>query len=121
VPDFVSDLHRLSAELAHRTPELRVLESYLMTRGLETEVYPAGHPVERGWISSFFGERVDPITGRLATHSGLDFAGRAGSDVIAVATGVVMWSGARPGYATASRSTTATATRPCTRTTAGTS
>lgn len=98
VPDFISDLQRLSAELQDRAPKLRVLEGRLMIKQLATKVYPSGRPVKRGWISSFFGERVDPFTGHLAMHPGIDFAGRPGSDVIAVAAGVVVFSGRRTGY-----------------------
>ena len=59
---------------------------------------PAGRPIPTGWLSSYFGNRTDPMTGRKAFHSGMDFAGRPGSDIIAVASGVVVWSGRRHGY-----------------------
>ena len=49
-------------------------------------------------MSSPFGKRVDPISGKNAWHSGVDFAGRDGSDVIAVASGVVTFAGERSGY-----------------------
>jgi murein DD-endopeptidase MepM/ murein hydrolase activator NlpD len=49
-------------------------------------------------MSSGFGRRVDPITGRMAWHAGADFAGKPGSDVIAVASGVVTFAGERNGY-----------------------
>jgi murein DD-endopeptidase MepM/ murein hydrolase activator NlpD len=51
-----------------------------------------------GWISSYFGHRADPFTGRSAFHRGLDFAGPAGSEVVAVASGVVTYSRERFGY-----------------------
>jgi len=57
-----------------------------------------GSPVTAGYVSSQFGSRTDPFTGRLAFHKGVDFAGRAGADVVAVASGVVIWSGPRFGY-----------------------
>jgi len=49
-------------------------------------------------MSSPYGERVDPISGQKAWHKGMDFAGKAGSDVIAVASGVVTYAGKRYGY-----------------------
>jgi murein DD-endopeptidase MepM/ murein hydrolase activator NlpD len=54
--------------------------------------------VTSGYISSRFGTRNDPFTGRRAFHKGIDFAGRAGADVVVVASGVVTWSGDRYGY-----------------------
>ena len=44
--------------------------------------------------------RIDPISGERAWHDGADFAGREGSDILAVASGVVSWSGYRSGYGT---------------------
>lgn len=55
-------------------------------------------PVAGGWVSSRFGQRVDPFTGRLAIHRGLDFAGLDNSAILAVAPGVVTWSGRQRGY-----------------------
>jgi murein DD-endopeptidase MepM/ murein hydrolase activator NlpD len=52
----------------------------------------------QGWISSYFGQRPDPFTGRNAFHRGLDFAGPAGSQVVSVASGVVTFSKDRFGY-----------------------
>jgi murein DD-endopeptidase MepM/ murein hydrolase activator NlpD len=49
-------------------------------------------------MSSHFGRRVDPFTGRIATHEGVDFAGKLGSEIIAVGSGVVTWSSERYGY-----------------------
>ena len=46
-----------------------------------------------------YGNRIDPITGERAWHAGIDFAGRDGSDVFAVASGVVSWRH-RSGYGT---------------------
>lgn len=98
VPDFVSALNELSAELDDRGRQLSVLESLIMNRNLRAEVMPAGRPVKHGWLSSYFGMRTDPFTGRRAFHSGMDFAGKMGSDVIAVAAGVVTYAGKRSGY-----------------------
>ncbi|MEJ2391814.1 MAG: M23 family metallopeptidase [Gammaproteobacteria bacterium] len=98
VPDFVAALNELSAELDDRGRQLSVLESLIMNRNLRAEVMPAGRPVKHGWLSSYFGMRTDPFTGRLAFHPGMDFAGKMGSDVIAVAAGVVTYAGKRSGY-----------------------
>lgn len=98
VEDFVARMDRLSQQLQDRTQQLAVLEEMLINRNLQDEVFPTGRPIKSGWISSRFGQRTDPFTGKLEHHDGMDFAGRAGSDVIAVASGVVTWAGDRWGY-----------------------
>ncbi len=47
----------------------------------------------KGWISSSFGYRESPFTGRREFHRGLDIATRAGSPIIAPADGLVTFSG----------------------------
>jgi len=47
----------------------------------------------RGWITSSFGQRISPFTGRLQMHEGLDIAARPGTPVKASAEGVVIYSG----------------------------
>ncbi len=96
--DFLGGLDLLSVQLGDREQQLAVLESLILNRNLDREVYPAGRPVKAGWISSFYGTRRDPFTGKKARHDGVDFAGREGAPVVAVAAGVVSWSADRYGY-----------------------
>jgi murein DD-endopeptidase MepM/ murein hydrolase activator NlpD len=98
VPSFVEQLNSLSQQLDDRGEQLVLLETMLMNRNLQAEVRPAGMPVMSGWTSSGFGMRTDPFTGRPEHHKGMDFAGKPGSDIIAVGAGVVTWSGERFGY-----------------------
>ncbi|MDV3237496.1 MAG: M23 family metallopeptidase [Gammaproteobacteria bacterium] len=97
-PDFMRELDALSAQLDDREQQLIILEDLLLSRTLKEQGYPAGRPVTSGWLSSYFGKRTDPFTGRPALHAGVDFAGKLGSDIVAVAAGVVIWSGKRHGY-----------------------
>jgi murein DD-endopeptidase MepM/ murein hydrolase activator NlpD len=69
-----------------------------MNQQLVARVSPQGSPVEGGWMSSYYGRRTDPFTGKPANHKGVDFAGKAGASVFAVADGVVTWSSKRYGY-----------------------
>lgn len=98
VSRIVTALDTLSVQLQDRQRQLNVLEDFLLNRKLRDEVHPEGRPVTAGYISSSFGNRTDPFTGRAAFHKGVDFAGREGADVVAVASGVVIWSGDRYGY-----------------------
>jgi murein DD-endopeptidase MepM/ murein hydrolase activator NlpD len=94
----VGALDVLDDHLADRDRQLTVLEDLLLNRKLRDEVRPEGRPVTSGYVSSQFGSRTDPFTGRRAFHKGVDFAGREGAEVVAVASGVVIWSGERYGY-----------------------
>jgi murein DD-endopeptidase MepM/ murein hydrolase activator NlpD len=96
--EVLAMLESLDAEMNDREQKLSVLESLLMSRSLSERVMPAGRPIDEGWLSSRFGKRNDPFTGKQEFHKGLDFAGKKGSDVIAVGDGVVSWSGKRYGY-----------------------
>jgi len=98
VPDFVQSLETLTRQVDDRSAQLGLLETMLMNRNLEDEVSPAGRPIKRGWISSYYGMRTDPFTGRREHHKGMDLAGKEGSDVISVGAGVVTWAGDRYGY-----------------------
>jgi murein DD-endopeptidase MepM/ murein hydrolase activator NlpD len=88
----------LGQELGYREYQLFVLEEVLRSRILHKEVHPAGRPVKKGWISSYYGYRTSPFDGRRVFHKGLDIAGKQGSHIIAVAGGVVTWADKRWGY-----------------------
>ena len=90
----------LDAVFARREAQFDILAGLLSAEQLRAEATPAGRPIRSGWQSSAYGARIDPITGERAWHEGADFAGRAGSDILAVASGVVSWSGYRSGYGT---------------------
>ena len=98
VPDVVEAMQSLDNQLNNREAQLGVLESVLAKQNLNERVYPQGRPVNSGWISSYFGKRTDPFTGKPANHTGIDFAGKMGAEVVAVADGVVTWSANRYGY-----------------------
>lgn len=98
VPEVLADMQNLDSQLNDREAQLGVLESMLMDQNLSDRVYPQGRPVKSGWMSSYFGRRTDPFTGKPATHQGVDFAGKEGAEVVAVAAGVVTWSSSRYGF-----------------------
>jgi len=98
VPDFMQQLEGLSRQLDSREEQLGVLESLMMNRKLQQAVRPSGRPISKGWTSSYYGMRNDPFTGKREHHKGVDFAGKEGSNVISVASGVITWASDRYGY-----------------------
>lgn len=97
-PDFIDVIDQLVERIDNREQQLGILETLLANRKIQDDVFLAGRPITKGWMSSRFGRRTDPFTGRVAMHEGVDFAGKEGSSVIAVASGVVTWASERTGY-----------------------
>lgn len=95
VDDRVQDL---ANQISDRERQLAVLEKLMMNRNVQDRVHPQGRPITGGWVSSGYGSRNDPFSGRRAWHGGIDFAARPGTGVHAVAAGVVTWSSERYGY-----------------------
>jgi len=98
VPDFLTQLKELSLQLDSRSEQLSVLETMMMSSKLQKEVFPKGRPISKGWMSSYYGMRTDPFSGKREHHKGVDFAGKEGSHVNTVAAGVVTWAAERYGY-----------------------
>lgn len=92
------DIDAFSELLQNQQLKFHSLESLLMGRELDRETTPKGWPVSKGWISSAYGTRTDPFTGKQARHAGVDFVGKRGDVVLAVADGVIVWAANRGGY-----------------------
>jgi murein DD-endopeptidase MepM/ murein hydrolase activator NlpD len=78
--------------------QLSVLEMLLFNRELDRNAVPSRSPVAASYVTSGFGRRADPFGGGAAWHKGIDFSANTGDTVMAVADGVVSYSGARSGY-----------------------
>lgn len=97
-PKFIDIVNQLADQINDREQQLDTLEALMTERSVQDDVFVAGRPVLKGWMSSRYGRRTDPFTGKVAWHNGVDFAGKLGSEIIAVASGVVVESGERNGY-----------------------
>jgi murein DD-endopeptidase MepM/ murein hydrolase activator NlpD len=49
----------------------------------------------KGWLTSRYGYRISPFTGKRQFHAGLDIAGAEGTDIVAPARGKVVFAGKR--------------------------
>ncbi|MBU0838411.1 MAG: M23 family metallopeptidase [Gammaproteobacteria bacterium] len=104
--DLQVDAERLGlADLQHSETSARCMR--VMLDGLMQQVaernaalmaIPSRRPVGEARLGSAFGNRVDPFRKKLAFHSGVDFALRSGSDVVAAAGGRVRFAGYRGAY-----------------------
>jgi len=101
-PLSVDELQATLAELdrltAQRTDLLTVVESRLFDQKMRSMMVPTQRPVADGNLGSNFGWRIDPITGRSALHTGLDFQADVGKPILAAAGGVVVAQEFHPAY-----------------------
>ncbi len=91
-------LDQLDEQFKASGEQLSVLESLLFNRQLDMNAVPSRAPINNSYITSGFGGRADPILGGRQNHKGIDFDARTGDPVLAVADGVVSYSGSRSGY-----------------------
>ena len=93
IPALEGELFALSTALDDREVQLDILSELIQGEQVKSDATPSGRPILSGWLSSRYGTRIDPFSGKKAWHEGVDFAGKAGSNIVAVASGVVSWSG----------------------------
>lgn len=97
---LLKNIENIESHLIKKEKQLTHLEIALNNRHLVDELYISGRPVlgKGSWLSSLYGTRKDPFTGKLRRHKGVDIAGPVGMPLIASAAGVVTESGKRGGY-----------------------
>lgn len=98
LPDLQASLSRIERQIEDREQQLDVLDELFVSQKIQKDLFIAGRPINKGWMSSRYGYRSDPFTGKRAWHAGVDFAGKDESDIVSVAAGVVTWSSDRYGY-----------------------
>ncbi|WP_448212895.1 M23 family metallopeptidase [Colwellia sp. MEBiC06753] len=96
--DLLLDIDLLEQNLGQKEKQLKILESLTLGHHIQSSSYLSGRPIEKGWLSSYYGVRKDPFNGQPAMHKGVDFAGKEDAPIIATASGVVSWAGERYGY-----------------------
>ncbi|WP_353399157.1 M23 family metallopeptidase [Hydrogenophaga sp. 5NK40-0174] len=96
--EFGHAMDSLDEESAQRLDWLTYVESRLFEQQLQSYLVPTQEPVEGARIGSPFGYRIDPINGRKALHTGLDFPADTGTPILAAAGGVVVVEQRHPAY-----------------------
>ena len=96
--DLRGGMDKLGAQLVSSGKQLSVLESLLFNRELDRSATPSRMPILNTYITSGYGGRADPFGGGRGFHKGIDFHASKGDPVLAVADGVVSFSGQRSGY-----------------------
>jgi len=91
----LSEMDRLADQ---RTDLMTVIESRLFEQKIKKMMVPTQLPVQTGNLGSYFGWRIDPITGQSALHTGLDFSAETGTSIYSAAGGVVVTQEFHPQY-----------------------
>jgi murein DD-endopeptidase MepM/ murein hydrolase activator NlpD len=97
IEQMKADLDRLSMEARLEHGSLQRLEGLLEGKREQLASTPSILPT-RGWLSSAFGHRISPFTGRVQMHEGIDLSNAVGTPIIAPAGGLVVQVGREYGY-----------------------
>jgi murein DD-endopeptidase MepM/ murein hydrolase activator NlpD len=90
-------LDRFKTEVSIQERSFQELVEYLEDQKSLLASTPSIWPV-KGWLTSTFGYRSSPFTGRREMHKGLDIATRSGTPIIAPADGLVVFAGREGGF-----------------------
>lgn len=95
---LTDSIDKVSEQLEKREKQLLILEDLLLYDIVASDIKPIGKPIIKGWLSSYYGMRTHPISGKNEMHKGIDFAGKFGDPVVSVARGIVSFVGKKYGY-----------------------
>jgi len=92
------DISAIESQLQQIQSSSLALQDWYQFRGQERSFQLAGPVVMQGRLSSGFGPRTSPSTGKSRMHKGVDFSGQRGEPILALADGVVSFSGSVHAY-----------------------
>ncbi|MEK7702337.1 MAG: M23 family metallopeptidase [Nitrospirota bacterium] len=94
VPEVTHSIEKevlfLRKQVKEEEKSLLELMKAISAAKLRWDATPSVWPVKEGWVTSNFGKRISPFTGKLAMHNGLDIASQRGTSVFAPALGTVI-------------------------------
>jgi murein DD-endopeptidase MepM/ murein hydrolase activator NlpD len=100
--DYESELktvQRINADIAASKRVLKNFKKFLEARDEIIQKIPNNWPIiGGGFLTSTFGTRRSPFTGKWAMHQGVDVSWWPGAPVRATADGVVVFAGMKGGY-----------------------
>ncbi len=92
------NLFNLEDSFSKQQENFTILAKLLNEQDIQHNSTPHIMPLDQGWISSYYGKRIDPFTGQQANHPGMDYSGAYRSKIVAAADGIVVWAGKRSSY-----------------------
>ena len=88
VDKIQQQINKLQVEIELRRQSQEGVRNLLNDQVSLSRSTPQGWPT-KGWLTSYFGMRKSPFTGKRVMHAGLDIAANVGTPVIATADGIV--------------------------------
>ncbi|MFQ5455964.1 MAG: M23 family metallopeptidase [Nitrospirota bacterium] len=92
-----NELMTLQSQAEDQEISLREVTDNMKNKQYMWAATPSLLPVV-GWISSGFGKRISPFTGKLTMHKGIDIVARKGTPIITPADGKVIYTGFDNGF-----------------------
>jgi len=86
---FEQDLDKMIRQSRLQLESYRKIVDLLEKEKTVRDCTPSIRPLRGGFLSSRFGRRIDPFTGRIGMHEGVDYCARAGVPVVCTAEGYV--------------------------------
>ncbi|MDB6061846.1 MAG: hypothetical protein JWM78_1949 [Verrucomicrobiaceae bacterium] len=96
--DIYAAIDHLTQQIDDREQQFEDVQALLASRSVGEQALFGAQPVLHSDISSYFGMRIDPVTGVRNMHDGIDFSGKAGTAIMAAADGVVTFAANKQGY-----------------------
>jgi murein DD-endopeptidase MepM/ murein hydrolase activator NlpD len=97
--DEIETIKRINADIVASERVLENFKKFLAAREEIIQNIPNNWPIiGGGFITSPFGMRRSPFTGKLAVHQGVDVSWWPGAPIRATADGVVVFAGMKGGY-----------------------
>ena len=87
--DLVEDLDKMIRQSDLELASYEEIIGFLEKEAKMRDATPSIRPLRGGYLSSRFGRRMDPFTGRITRHLGVDYHARIGEPVVTTADGVV--------------------------------
>ncbi|HER43419.1 MAG TPA: hypothetical protein ENO08_03060 [Candidatus Eisenbacteria bacterium] len=83
------DLDMLIRQTELQKQSYNEIIAILQEEAARRDCTPSIRPLRGGFLSSRFGRRMDPFTGRISHHRGVDYFARTGTPVISAADGII--------------------------------
>lgn len=97
IEQMYEEIESLEFEIVNQENNVLEMITLIEERKSVLDSTPAIWPT-KGWVTSTFGYRKSPFTGKRVMHNGLDIATRRGTPIISTARGVVIFSGIKGNY-----------------------